>query len=116
MLVEVAGFALNAAVTPLGKPDAESVTPPLNLFTGVMVMVLFMLLPGEIVMVFGEGRRLKLAALVGQLFTRLAAFTDPMPLVKSQPVVAMYAPQSPSAFAGSHEVVDVESTPTGPLG
>ncbi len=40
VLVPVAGFGLNAAVTPLGKPDAERATLPLKPFEGLMVMVL----------------------------------------------------------------------------
>ncbi len=36
----VAGLGLNAAVTPLGRPDAERVTLPLKPFNGVMVIVL----------------------------------------------------------------------------
>ena len=40
VLVPVAGFGLNAAVTPLGKADAERVTLPLKPFEGLMVMVL----------------------------------------------------------------------------
>ena len=40
VLVEVAGFGLNDAVTPLGNPVADSVTLPLNPFTGVMLTVL----------------------------------------------------------------------------
>ena len=40
VLVPVVGFELNAAVTPLGKPDAERVTLPLKPFNGVMVIVL----------------------------------------------------------------------------
>ncbi len=40
VLLLVAGLGLNAAVTPLGKPDAESVTFPLKPFIGVMVIVL----------------------------------------------------------------------------
>jgi len=35
----VAGLVANAAVTPLGKPDAESITLPLNPFARVIVMV-----------------------------------------------------------------------------
>jgi hypothetical protein len=31
-LLPVVGFVPNAAVTPLGNPDADSVTPPLNPF------------------------------------------------------------------------------------
>jgi hypothetical protein len=40
VLVEVVGFGLNEAVTPLGNPVAVSVTLPLKPFAGVMVMVL----------------------------------------------------------------------------
>ena len=58
--VEVVGFGLNAAVTPLGKPDAERVTLPLNPFSGVMVTVLVPLLPCVMVTLFGEAERLKL--------------------------------------------------------
>jgi hypothetical protein len=41
----VAGLGLNAAVTPLGKPEAEKVTLPVNPLTGVTVMVSALLVP-----------------------------------------------------------------------
>jgi len=44
-LVPVVGFVPNVAVTPLGRPDAASVTLPLNPFTSVTVMVLVPLPP-----------------------------------------------------------------------
>src|ERR1019366_2664296 len=59
VLVDVAGFGLNAAVTPLGKPDAERVTLPLKPFDGVMVIVLVPWLPCVMVTAFGEAERLK---------------------------------------------------------
>ena len=40
MLVEVAGFGLNEAVTPFGSPEAVSVILPENPSTGAMVTVL----------------------------------------------------------------------------
>ncbi len=40
VLVLVAGLGVNAAVTPLGRPDAERVTLPLKPFAGVMVIAL----------------------------------------------------------------------------
>jgi hypothetical protein len=40
VLLPVAGFGLKAAVTPLGNPEAESDTLPLNPFSGVTVIVL----------------------------------------------------------------------------
>jgi hypothetical protein len=60
VLVVVAGFALNAAVTPLGSPAAESVTLPSNPFTGVMVILLIPLLPAVIVKLFGAAESVKL--------------------------------------------------------
>ena len=45
VLLLVAGLGLNAAVTPLGKPDAERVTLPLKPFDGVMLIVLVPWLP-----------------------------------------------------------------------
>jgi len=45
VLLLVAGFGLKAAVTPLGNPDAESDTLPLNPFSGAIVIVLVPWLP-----------------------------------------------------------------------
>lgn len=45
VLLLVAGFGLKAAVTPLGNPEAESDTLPLNPFSGVIVIVLVPWLP-----------------------------------------------------------------------
>ena len=38
-LVPLAGFGVNDAVTPLGKPNAARVTPPMNPFVGFTVIV-----------------------------------------------------------------------------
>src|SRR5215475_12905553 len=78
---------LNAALTPLGKPDAEKLTAPLNPFCGVTVMTLpppapcvTDKLPGEAASVKpGDG------ADAGQLLMRFVAFRVPMPVAKSQP-------------------------------
>lgn len=43
VLVTVTGLELKAAVTPLGKPEAESITLPVNPLLGVMVTVLVVL-------------------------------------------------------------------------
>jgi len=45
VLVLVAGFGLNDAVTPVGRPDAASVTAPVNPLIGDTVMVLFPMPP-----------------------------------------------------------------------
>jgi hypothetical protein len=83
----LAVLGLNDAVTPLGKPETESATLPLKPFCGVTVIVLVPLVPCAMVTVFGEDERVKFGIGAGQLFTRLAAFTLPIPLAKSQPVV-----------------------------
>lgn len=57
VLEAVAGFGLNDAVTPLGRPDAERVTLPLKPFCGVTVIVLVPLPPCARVTLF-EAERL----------------------------------------------------------
>jgi len=84
VLAAVAGLGLKDAVTPLGRPDAERVTLPLKLATGVMVMVLLPLLSCAMVTLLALAESVKSGA--GQLFTRLKAFTVPIPVAKSQPV------------------------------
>jgi hypothetical protein len=59
VLVEVVGFGLNAAVTPLGRPDADKLTLPLNPFAGVTVMVLVPCPPCAMVTLLGETERVK---------------------------------------------------------
>lgn len=44
-LLEVVGFVPNAAVTPIGRPDAVRVTLPVNPPTSVTVMVSVAVLP-----------------------------------------------------------------------
>ena len=61
VLVEVAGFGLKEAVTPVGNPEAASVTLPENPPDGVMVIVLVPLAPPlAMVTELGEADRLKL--------------------------------------------------------
>ena len=59
MLVEVAGSELNAAVTPLGKPEADRLTLPLKPFDGVIVIVLCPLEPCEMDKKFGDADKVK---------------------------------------------------------
>src|ERR1700735_2710734 len=56
-LVPVVGFVPNAAVTPLGRPDAAKVTLPLNPPTSVTEIVLVPLLPCAIDKLLGEPDR-----------------------------------------------------------
>jgi hypothetical protein len=106
VLVAVAALGLNNAVTPLGSPDTDKLTLPLNPFCGVTVIVLVPLVPCVIVKLSGDAESEKFGPEDGQLFTKFAAFTLPMPVAKSHPVVVLYA--------GLNEVLEVESTPTAP--
>ncbi len=106
-LVDVAGFVPKLALTPLGKPDAVKVTLPLNPLRGwiVMVVVVELAAPWRKVKLEGDAERLKPGRDDdGQLLTRLAALSVPMPVAKSQPTLVPYA--------GRKEVLEVESTPT----
>jgi hypothetical protein len=85
----VAGFVSKLALTPFGRPDAVKFTLPTNPFKGLMVMVVEPAAPCEKVNVAGDAERVKFCcgAEAGQLLTKLAALTLPMPVAKSQPVV-----------------------------
>ena len=54
VLVVLAGFGLNDAVTPLGRPDADKLTLPLNPFCGVTVIVLVPLVPRTMLKLLGD--------------------------------------------------------------
>lgn len=97
-------MGLKDAVTPLGRPDTDKLTFPVKPFSGVTVIVVEPLAPCVIVMLLGEAESEKFGPAAGQLFTRFAALTVPMPVAKSQPVLVPYA--------GLNELLDVESTPS----
>jgi len=59
VLVEVVGFGLNPAVTPLGRPEADNVTLPLKPFVGTTVIVLVPWFPWLMVRVLGTAVRVK---------------------------------------------------------
>jgi hypothetical protein len=89
VLVLVVLLGLKDAVTPAGSPEADKLTLPVKPLTGVTEMVLVPLAPCTMDKVFGEAEREKLGTgpPVGQLFTKLVAFSVPMPVAKSQPVI-----------------------------
>lgn len=89
LLLDVAGFVPNDGVTPLGSPEALKVTLPLNPFTGFTVMVVEPNDPCRMVKVAGDAESVKLGwgAAEGQLFTKLAALTEPIPVAKSHPTL-----------------------------
>ncbi len=62
VLLLVAGSGLNAAVTPLGKPDVERVTLPLKPFDGVMLIVLVPWLPCTMLTLLGLADSVKFGA------------------------------------------------------
>ena len=88
-LVPVAGFELKPAVTPVGKPEAASVTAPLNPFVGAIVIVLVPPAPPCVIVTLdGEAESEKFGELdPGQAFTKFATFKVPIPVAKSHPVV-----------------------------
>jgi len=59
VLLEVEGFGLKAAVTPVGRLDAEKLTLPLKLFVGLMVIVDVPVLPRATLRLLGAAERLK---------------------------------------------------------
>jgi hypothetical protein len=87
-LAVVAGFVPKTALTPFGRPAATKFTVLLNPFRACMVMEVEPTAPWRKVRLVGDADRVKLGCCVepGQLFTRLAALTVPMPVAKSQPV------------------------------
>jgi hypothetical protein len=56
-LVLLVVFGLNAAVTPLGRPEADKATLPLKPFNGVTVMVLVPLFPCMMLRLLGDAPR-----------------------------------------------------------
>lgn len=83
-LVPLVGFVPNDAVTPLGRPDAASVTLPLNPPRSVTVIVLVPLLPWLIVRLLGESESVKLGvAEPAKALIRFAPFGLPQPVTRS---------------------------------
>lgn len=89
LLVVVAGFVPKVAVTPFGRPEAVKFTLPPNPFTGLIVIAVEPDVPWTKLKMAGDADSVKLGcgADDGQLFTKLAALTVPMPVAKSQPVL-----------------------------
>ena len=58
VLVLVVLLGLNDGVTPLGRPEADKLTPPVKPFCGLTVIVLVPLLPWVIVRMDGDAERL----------------------------------------------------------
>ena len=81
VLVVVAGFVLNDAVTPLGRPEADKLTLPLNPLSGVILIVLAPLVPCVIVKLVGDAESVKFAAGAGLTVRPIVAEFDKLPEV-----------------------------------
>ena len=89
MLLVVAGFVPNTALTPFGRPDAVRFTFPLKPFKGLIAMVVEEAVPWTNIKLVGDAERVKVGCDedVDQLLTRLAALTVPIPVAKSHPIL-----------------------------
>jgi hypothetical protein len=75
----VTGFALNDAVTPLGRPDADSVTALANAFCDVMVTVLVPLAPCVTVTLLGDALTLKFGVAAAVTVSAIVVVADSAP-------------------------------------
>ena len=106
VLVLVAGFGLNAAVRPVGRPDADKVTLLLKPFCGVTVIVLMPLAPCVIVRLVGETERVKFG--VGGAGVVMATLSKVA--VAGDVVLPLFTPRPTSTFC---PMVIVWLAPTG---
>jgi hypothetical protein len=74
VLVVVVRFGLKMAVTPLGRPDADKVTPPLKPFCAVTVIVLVPPAPCMMLRLLGDAERVKFGGPVTVNVTGLLSF------------------------------------------
>jgi len=91
-LLPVVGFVANAAVTPLGSPDAPRVTLPVNPPTSVTVIVSVALLPGVIDRLAADGASVKPAVglTVSAMVVVAVVLPDvPVMVTVDEPVVAV---------------------------
>ena len=86
VLVSVVGFGLNAAVTPVGKFEADKVTLPLNPFHAVTTTAVLAVDPCVTLTPLADADSVNVGCAPGQWFTRFAALMLPMPVAKSQPM------------------------------
>ena len=90
VLVLVAGLALNDAVTPLGRPEADKLTWPLKPFCPLTVIVLVPLVPCVMFRLLGDADRVKLGtgAAATVKFTGLLLFMEGATKTASGPEAA----------------------------
>jgi hypothetical protein len=84
----VAGLVPNVALTPFGRPDALKLTLPLNPLRRLIVIVVEAEVPWTTVKLAGDADSVKPGdEEAGQLLTKLAALTVPIPVAKSHPTL-----------------------------
>jgi hypothetical protein len=91
VLVEVVGFVPNVAVTPLGRPDAASVTLPVNPPRSVTVIVLVPAAPPCVIdTLLGEAASVKLGDVAEGASRLISPVVSglPHPVHRSKPVAA----------------------------
>jgi hypothetical protein len=99
VLVVVAGFGLNAAVTPVGKPEADKVTLPVNPFKRVTVTALVPPAPPLVtVTLVGEAPSVKLAVPVPFTVTPTVVVCVKLPDLPVMVTVAVLALAKALAF------------------
>jgi hypothetical protein len=89
VLAPVVGFGLNDAVTPLGNPDVDKLTLPLNPFWGVIVIVLVPLVPCVIVTLPGDDDTVKFGdeGVINETLSKVAVETEEtLPLFTASPM------------------------------
>jgi hypothetical protein len=96
LLVAVVVPGLNAAVTPLGRPEAERVTLLLKLFSGLTVIVLVALAPCVVVRLLGDADREKFGTgaglvLMATLSKVAVASFEVLPLLTARPMYTLCA-------------------------
>lgn len=89
----VTGFALNDAVTPVGRPDAASVTALANAFCDVIVIVLLPLAPCVTVTLVGDALAVKFGVATALTVSAIVVVADsepdvPLIVTVAVPVVA----------------------------
>ena len=100
VLVVVAGFGLNAAVTPEGKPEADRVTLPVKPFKRVMVSALVPpAAPFVMVRLVGDAAIEKLAVAVVVTVRFNVVVCDKLPEVPVMVTVAVVAAAKALAFS-----------------
>src|SRR5205807_825357 len=92
VLEDVAGFELNKAVTPLGRPEADKLTLPVKPFCGVTAIVLVPLAPCVMLKLPGDAESVKFCGALTiseSVVLLLKPLAVPVTVTENVPVVAV---------------------------